>query len=107
MSGQVVVDETVRKTCDEDTGKMHYDKAVGGYTAAPTSLLDEVQLLCLLTTKALTLRLDGQSDAGVVVNANGLVLLVDVDIDAGSTTNVTHENAGAETATVDLFAAGT
>ena len=79
----------------------------GGYVALPTSEMGEVQVLALRSDKQVTLRLDGQSDAGIVINAGGLVLLMDVDIDAGASTNATLDNASGSTALVEGISGGT
>ena len=69
--------------------------------------LDELQVVLIAPDRQITARLDAQSDAGIVINANGFVLLVDVDIDAGAATNLNVSNDSGATAKVGLFAAGT
>lgn len=99
---------THRITCDETTGPMTYERPTGGgYVAVPTSVLDEVQLLVLRPDTPMTFRLDGQTDAGLVIQANGFLVAVNVDIDAAAATNVTGDNSAGTTAVVQAFAAGT
>lgn len=99
---------THRITCDEMIGPARYERTTGGgYVALPTSVLDEVQLLVVRPDKQMTFRLDGQTDAGVVINANGMLVAVDVDIDAAAATNVTADNSSGATALLQAFAAGT
>lgn len=70
--------------------------------------LDEVQaLLVQAVDQQVTIRLDGQSDAGIVLNAGGLLAIIDCDIDAGASTNVLAINASGCTATVRGLAGGT
>lgn len=69
--------------------------------------LGEVQVLLLRSTKQITLRLDAQSDAGIVINANGLLLAFDVDVDAGAATNTTVSNDSGETANLRGLVGGT
>lgn len=96
-----------RITCDEEQ-LFNYEKATGGgYVALPVTQLDEVQFLLVTSDKAITLRLDAQTDAGLVVNAGGVVLLLNVDIDAGASTNATVDNSSGETAALRGFASGT
>jgi hypothetical protein len=95
---------------DEDI-QVRYAKADDGnnttFTTLPIGELDEVQFLYLTPSAQMTLRLDGQSDAGITINSGGLIVLFDVDIDAGSSTNATiNNNSGAE-ADVKGFVAGT
>lgn len=97
-----------RLEVDESTGVVEYEKATGGgYAALPTSIMDELNLLVVRTDKAVTLRLDGQSDAGLALQAGGLVIIVDADIDAGATTNVTVDNSSGDTALIKVLAGGT
>jgi hypothetical protein len=70
-------------------------------------MLDTVQLLVLRPTKPMTFRLDGQSDAGLLINGNGFVVAVDVTIDAAAATNILGNNASPDTAILTAFAAGT
>lgn len=96
-----------RKLVDE-VQEFSYEKADGGgYAAIPTTQLDEVQILAVTADQQITLRLDGQSDAGVLLNANGLLLIIDGDLDAGASTNATLDNSSGSTAIITGFGAGT
>lgn len=109
-NGQEVFDVplTARLTCDEYVGPAVYERATGGgYVALPTSVLDELQLLVVKADTAVTVRLDGQSDAGIVLHANGFLVVVNGDIDAGASTNATLDNSSGDTAVIQAFAAGT
>ena len=55
---------------------------VEGYETLPTTQIATLQALALVADQALTVRLDGQSDAGIVLSAGGLLLLLDITADA-------------------------
>lgn len=96
---RVVVDEVAVET---------YELADGsGHVSIPSAQVAEHTVQAFTTTKQVTARIDGQSDAGLVVNAGGLYLAVDIDADAGAATNLTIANASGATATVKGIAAGT
>lgn len=97
-----------RLAMDEAQAFGPYEKATGGgFVAMPTGELAEIQFFFAHTNRQVTLRLDGQTDAGLVVNAGGLVLLVDVDIDAGALTNAMVDNSGTAIAALRGFVGGT
>lgn len=80
----------------------------GGYEALPADKLDTIQALVLTADKAITLRLDGQSDAGIVLNAGGLMIVLDATIDAGAgASNAKLDNSSGSTANVKGVAGGT
>ena len=99
---------TKRIECDE-AQTFDYEKATGGgYAALPTGELAEIQVLIVRPmSQQVTLRLDAQSDAGIIVNAGGFAILCDVDIDAGAATNATIDNSSSSTTSVRGVAAGT
>lgn len=97
-----------RKSTDEVQGPQKFERADGGgFVALPSAEMAELQVLLVKANEQVTLRLDGQSDAGIVINAGGFVLLFDVDIDDGASTNATLDNQSGSTATVELIAGGT
>lgn len=77
----------------------------GGYVSIPSSALATLSTLVLKTDKALTLRLQNQSDAGLVINAGGIIALVDVALTSGASTNATLSNASGSDATIEGIAA--
>ena len=96
-----------RKQVDE-VQEFSYEKATGGgHESIPTTQLGELQVLAITADQALTIRLDGQSDAGVVLAARGLLLIVDGDLDAGASTNATIDNSSGSTAQVSGLGGGT
>ncbi len=99
-----------RIVVDEIQGMGPYEKADDSdsttFTTAPIQQVGTVQALMLTGTQAITLRLDGQSDAGIALGADGLLFIVGGTIDAGAATNVTV-NANGAASDVSGFAAGT
>ena len=90
-----------------------YDKAADNdsttFSAVPADQIASIQALCIRTSKAITLRLDGQTDAGIVLNAGGMIVILDATIDAGAgASNASVNNPDdADVALVEGFAAGT
>ena len=85
-----------------------YEKATGGgHETLPTTQIATLQALVVTADQALTLRLDGQSDAGIVLSAGGLLLILDATIDAGVSTNATLDNSSGSTAVITGVGAGT
>jgi len=102
----------VRRLVVDELQEFAYEQANHGdavtFSAVPADQLGEIQVLVLRSDKLVTLRLDGQSDAGIVVNAGGLVLLVDADVDAGAgASNAKLNNNSGATATIRGLAGGT
>ncbi len=85
----------------------HEKVSGGGYVALPTGEMDELNLFLVRADQQVTIRLDGQTDAGIVLNAGGLLLIVDADIDAGDSTNATVDNSSGSTANIKGLAGGT
>lgn len=78
------------------------------FTTLPADQLAEIQALLVRSDKTVTVRLDGQTDAGIVINPGGLILLLDVDIDAGAgAPNAKINNDSGVTAIIRGLAAGT
>lgn len=90
-----------------------YEKAADNdavtFAAVPADQVATIQALLVRASKTVTLRLDGQTDAGIVINAGGMVLLLDVTIDAGAgASNAKINNPDdADVALIEGFAAGT
>lgn len=78
----------VRRVTADEVQAFDYEKAGDNdavtFTAVPADQLAEIQMLLLQSDKLVTLRLDGQSDTGIVINPGGVVFLLNVDIDAGA-----------------------
>ena len=103
----------IRRVEVDELQSFNYDKAADAdsttFSAVPADQIAEMQVLVLRSSKAVTLRLDGQTDAGIVVNAGGMVLLLDCTIDAGAgASNAKVNNPHAtDTAVIEGLAAGT
>ncbi len=87
-----------------------YQKADDGeattFTTLPITQLEELQFLLFEADQDLTLRLDGQTDAGIAIRAGGVLLLLDADIDAGASTNATVNNNSSAVAQITGIAGG-
>lgn len=89
-----------------------YTKTNDGDTTTFTTLPDDtiaaIEALLVMPAAAMTVRLNGQSDAGIDLNAGGLLLIVDgaIDAGAGASNNKINNNSGAA-AQVLGFGAGT
>lgn len=94
--------EKIRRLAVDEAQTFQHEQAghadATTFTAVPADQLAEIQVLVVESDSQVTLRLDGQTDAGIVINAGGLILLFDVDIDAG---------AGADNAKINHNAAAT
>lgn len=85
----------------------NYDRASAeGFIALPTGQIAEIQLLVVRVDQPVTLRLNGQSDAGIDLVAGGYVLIVGADIDVASATNVMMETNSGQTTRVVGIGAG-
>ena len=78
----------------------------GGYVATPTSDLASISAFILHPDQAVTLRLNAQSDAGIDINAGGIIAIIDAAIDSGAATNATVSNASGSDARIEGIAAG-
>lgn len=99
----------MRRLSVTDAVAFQYTKANGGgYVTLPIGELAAVSVLAVeAPEQAVTLRLDGQSDAGISLNAGGFLLVVDGNLDAGASTNATLDNSSGSDAPVRGLAGGT
>ena len=88
-----------------------YDEANDGdtttFSALPTSQIASIKGLYVTANQAVTLRLDGQSDAGIALDSGGVLLVLNGTIDDGASTNATLNNNSGSTALVKGVAVGT
>lgn len=97
-----------RAEVDEVQGFKYERVTGGGYTALPTDQLAEVNALVLRAIdQAITVRLANQSDAGLVLNAGGILIIAGATINSGPTTNVRLDNNSGSVANLDGVAGGT
>ena len=102
----------VTRTISYDEAQIFaYDKADDGnsttFSTLPTTQIDAIKGLYITANQAVTLRLDAQSDAGVALDAGGVLLVLNGTIDAGASTNATLNNNSGSTALVKGVAVGT
>lgn len=100
-----------RLTVDE-IQSFNYEQVAHGdavtFTALPAGEIATINALILRSDKVVTLRLDGQSDAGIEIKAGGMIILTDVTIDAGAgASNAKLNNNSGGTAILKGFVAGT
>jgi hypothetical protein len=76
------------------------------FTTLPL-LAPVVSALLVRADQVVTLRLNGQASAGVVLNPGGLLLILDGVLNAGAATNATINNFSPAIANVRGFGAGT
>ncbi len=77
------------------------------FTTIPDAKVAESQALVLTSDQAVNVRLDGQTDQGILLNTNGLLLIIDADIDAGAGSNVKINNNSGSTANITGVGGGT
>lgn len=88
---------TFRKAVD-GTETFDLSQASTGTYVARGGIADLSMLLLRTLDQTVTVRLDNQSDAGIILNAGGFVLVVNGDIDAGVATNLKiNNNSGSAT----------
>jgi len=94
---------------DEADGLRTEEKAADNDTTTFTALstvLSQLQLLFVHAPQRLTFRLDNQSDAGVTLEANGVLLIVNGDLQSTPLVEVNNPHATAAAA-MRLLLAGT
>lgn len=93
---------------DESIGPDTFVRATGGgFVDAGSPELATIQVLAVRSDVAATLRLDAQSDAGIVLTAGGFVLIVGATIDSAAATNLTIENSSGGDAEIKRVLGGT
>ena len=100
---------TRRATVDE-TQAFSYEEATDGDTTTfsdiPVGQLDSIQALLLRTDQQVNIRMDGATDAGILLNAGGILVIMDHTNDAGSNRLRVNNNSG-NTAVLKGIAGGT
>lgn len=99
-----------RRIALAETYQFGYEHADDGdtttFTTIPDSKVAETQALVLTSDQQVNVRLDGQSDAGILLNANGLLLIIDADVDAGAGSNCVINNNTGNTANITGIGGG-
>lgn len=97
-----------RRVQVDEVQQFHTEQATGsGFVSVPSGELGTVHALVLRPSRAVTVRFANQSDAGLVVQASGLLLVLDALIGSGATTNIKVDNASGATAILEGLAGGT
>lgn len=91
---RVQLDETQQFSVEQATG--------GGYLPIQATQISTLQALVLNPSTLVTVRIAGQSDAGLAINAGGLLLILDA-----STTTVSVDNSSGSTVLLEGLAGGT
>jgi len=99
----------VKRIETEESSTIDFDKTDDGNSTTFTAVsnLASLQAIAITTDQQLTFRFDAQTDQGIVLNAGGLILMMDVTIDASSQTNVVVNNNLQPTANVFYLNVGT
>jgi len=102
----------VKRLIVDETQQFQYEEANDGdtttFSAVPADQLATIQFLLIEADQQLTFRFDGQTDTGIVLNKGGLLLLMDVTIDAGAgSSNAKVNNNSGSTANLKGLAGGT
>lgn len=85
----------------EGTGAFAYTQASGSsYVAMPPSQLAELDFLVIRPNQVSSVRLNNQSDAGITLNAQGLLLLIDCVLNSGTATNAKVQTNSGSTTTI-------
>jgi hypothetical protein len=96
----------------DEVSQFTYEKANDGdtttFSALPADQIDTIQVLVVRASKAVTIRLDGQADKGIRLNAGGMLVIVDGTIDAGAgASNAKVNNNSGAVSLIEGIAAGT
>lgn len=96
------------KTVNESKGRQSIKRpdAAATFTELPLTDLNAVNVLVLQSDQDTTVRFNDQSDAGIPLNANAVLVLFDSEIPSGATLKAALENASGSEATVVMIAGG-
>ena len=84
------------------------NQGAGTFAAIPLEQLGTINGLVVTPDQQVTIRLDGQTDAGIVLNQGGVLLILDATIDAGAgSSNASLNNVSGSTATIQGIGLGT
>lgn len=102
----------VRRITVDELQQYQYEEPDDGdtvtFSALPADQIASIQALLVQTDQEITLRFDGQSDAGIVLNSGGIILILDGTIDAGAgASNAKVNNNSGTIANLKGFAGGT
>jgi hypothetical protein len=113
IDGRPVPGTPYRREIDVDESQVFsYEEADDGdsatFSVIPMGQLDTIEWMLIKPDQAVTIRVDGQSDAGIVLSAGGLLAIVDGTIDAGAgASNASVNNNSGSTAKLEGGGGGT
>ena len=113
IDGQVVAGTPYSKVVDIDESQsFSYEEADDGdtstFSAIPADQLATIKVLLVKPDQQVNIRLDGASDAGILLSAGGFLAIVDATIDAGAgSSNAKVNNNSGSTALLKGAAGGT
>lgn len=113
IDGQVVAGTPYSKVVDIDESQsFSYEEANDGdtstFSAIPADQLATIKVLLVKPDQQVNIRLDGASDAGILLSAGGFLAIVDATIDAGAgSSNAKVNNNSGSTALLKGAAGGT
>lgn len=100
-----------RRIFVDEVQQFEYEKlsqSAGVHQALPADQLESIQALIIQASDVLSVRLDGQSDAGIILNRGGILIILDATIDAGAgSANASVSNINGDPITVKGLAGGT
>ncbi len=102
----------VRRLSVDEIQNYNYEEPNDGdmttFSLIPADQLATIQALLIRSDKQVNIRLDGQTDAGILLSADGILLIIGATIDAGAgASNAKVNNNSGATAQVQGFAGGT
>ena len=104
-------DPVIRKLSVDESVTFVTEKANDGdattFSTLPVAELDTIKFLALRPSKQITLRLDGQSNAGIVLDADSLMVVLGATIDASASTNALVNNNSGAISKLEGLGAGT
>ena len=102
----------VRRAVVDEVQQFEFELATAGdattFTGVPADQIASIQNLILRPDQQVTLRLDGQTDAGIVLDADSILLILGATIDAGAgASNAKLNNNSGATAVIRGLCGGT
>lgn len=96
------------KTVTESGGKQTYSRpdAAATWTELALTDLGQINVLFVQLDQAYNMRFQDQTDEGLDMNANGIILLIDAAIPSGAALKAAVENGSGSAATVTQVAGG-
>ena len=92
IDGQPVAGYPIIKTITVDElQSFNYEKVAGGQVAMPLGEIANVKFLLVRADTATILRLDSQTDAGIELDANGILLIIGGTNDGAAPATISND----------------